>query len=399
MGSEIDEIQINNLLAVSQGLMKGGNGKLLIEKYKDTIDKLTPFDIIELENRQMIKGISITDIKRSIGKVLNAFFSPLSLYEWVKPREDTFLYYLMLENKALESRLSEIKQILKNFHLEDSFTFTRLRTKLIPKFLEILDFDNHYIKKENILFPFLEKHWVNYNPIKVMWSLHDDIRDSLKKIILILENPASIWDQLNREIGKFFFLSFGMILKEDKIVYPVAFQTIPEDDWKSMHLQSFEIPFPFIKTPIKPEIVIKDSTWKEDYTFKTSTGEVTVDQLELIFGNLPVELTIIDEDNKVIFFSESGSRIFPRAPAIIGREVQNCHPPESVEIVNRIISAFRAGTKEKAEFWFKYKEKLVFTVYNALFDKSGKYRGILEVSQDISSFKNLEGERKLLNWD
>ena len=110
-------------------------------------------------------------------------------------------------------------------------------------------------------------------------------------------------------------------------------------------------------------------------------------------------MTMIDENDKVVFFSDSDSRIFPRSSAIIGRDVQNCHPPESVHIVNEIISAFKKGTKEKAEFWFKYKEILIFTAYHALHDKSGNYRGILEVSQDISRFKDLEGERKLLNWD
>ena len=232
-----------------------------------------------------------------------------------------------------------------------------------------------------------------------MWSLHDDIRNSLKEILLILENPGSIWEQLNIEIGKFFFLTFGMIIKEERIVYPVAVETIPKEDWKKMHLQSFELPFPFIETPIKPEIIIKDSTWKKECSFKSESGEVSLDQLELVFGNLPLDITMIDENDKVLFFSESEHRIFPRSPAVIGRQVQNCHPPESVHIVNEIISAFRDGTKEKAEFWFKHKKRLIFTVYHALHDKSGNYRGILEVSQDISRFRNLEGEKRLLSWE
>ena len=399
MIDKYDEKRIADLISFSRGIMKGENGKTLMDRYKDAIDSVTPFDVIELENRQMKNGVSTSDIKKSIGKVLNAFYSSLSNYKWEEQAEGTFLYYLMLENRALELKLNTIKQILKKFHMEESFTYPMLRKKLIPLFLKILDFDNHYVKKENILFPYIEKHWNNYNPIKVMWSLHDDIRYSLKGIILILENQQGIWDQLNIEIGKFFFLTFGMIIKEERIVYPVAVETIPKEDWKKMHLQSFELPFPYIETPIKPEVIIKDSTWQKECSFKTESGEVSMDQLELIFGSLPVEMTMIDENDKVAFFSDSDSRIFLRSSAIIGRDVQNCHPPESVHIVNEIISAFKEGTKEKAEFWFKYKERLIFTVYHALHDKSGKYRGILEVSQDISRFKDLEGERRLLNWD
>ena len=399
MTDQYNKKRIEDLISFSMGVMKGENGKELIDRYQDAIDNVTPFDIIELENRQINRGVSTSDIKKSIGKVLNSFYSSLSGFEWETPAEGTFLYYLMLENRALELKLNTIKQILKKFHMEESFTYSMLRNKLIPLFLEILDFDSHYIKKENILFPYIEKHWNNYNPIKVMWSLHDDIRSSLKEIILILENPQGIWDQLNIEIGKYFSLTFGMIIKEERIIFPVAAETIPVKDWQDMHLQSFEMPFTYIETPIKPEIIIKDIAWQKECSFKTETGEVSLDQLELIFGNLPVEMTMIDENDKVIFFSDSDNRIFPRSSAIIGRKVQNCHPPESVHIVNEIISAFKEGRKEKAEFWFKFKEKLIFTVYHALHDKSGNYKGILEVSQDISRFKDLEGERKLLNWN
>ncbi|MCK5674548.1 MAG: DUF438 domain-containing protein [Spirochaetales bacterium] len=399
MKNNIDEKQIANLMDFSKGIMQGENGKQLIDRYQKAIDNVTPFDIIELENRQMNRGVSTLDIKKSIGKILNAFYTPLASYEWEKPAEGTFLYYLMLENKALEEKLNSIKQILKKYHTEESFTYQKLRQKLIPLFLEILDFDEHYIKKENVLFPYIEKHWNNYNPIKIMWSLHDDIRNSLKEIILILENPLKIWDQLNIEIGRFFFLTFGMILKEDRIIYPVALETIPKKDWQEMHLQSFEIPFTFIETPKKPDIIIKEGSWQNECSFTTESGEISFDQLKMIFENLTVEMTMIDENDKVVFYSESENRIFPRSSAIIGRDVQNCHPPESVHIVNEIISTFKKGTKQKAEFWFNFKEKFVFTTYYALHNKSGSYKGILEVSQDIRRFKDLEGERKLLNWD
>ncbi len=399
MTFKCNEKRIDALIAFSMGIMNGENGKNLIEKYRKYIDTVTPFEVIELENRQMSAGVSTAKIKENIGKVLNAFYSSLSEYKWEKPEEGTFLYYLMLENRALEKKLNRIKQLLKKIHTDKTFTYPLLRKKLIPLFLEILDFDEHYIKKENILFPYIEKYWDSFNPIKVMWSLHDDIRNSIKKIILILENPSGIWEQLNIEMGRFFFLTFGMILKEERIIFPVAVTTIPEKDWQKMHLESFNRPFTFIESPTKPEIIIKEGSWQKECSFITETGEVSMDQLQLIFGNLPVEMTMIDENDKVVFFSESDNRIFPRSSSIIGRSVQNCHPPESVHIVNKIIETFKKGIKQKAEFWFKYKEKFIFTTYYALHNKTDIYKGILEVSQDISRFKNLEGEKKLLNWD
>jgi len=166
-----------------------------------------------------------------------------------------------------------------------------------------------------------------------------------------------------------------------------------------MHLQSFDLPFSFIETPKKPEIIFQEGFQQNECLFKTDSGEVSLNQLELIFRNLPVEMTMINENDKVVFFSDSENRIFPRSSAIIGRGVQNCHPPESVHIVNEIISAFKKGTKQKAEFWFKFRDKFIFTTYYALHNKSGTYKGILEVSQDITRFKNLEGERRLLNWN
>jgi len=399
MKNNLDEKQIQNLLTFSRGIMNGENGKNLIEKYKESISTVTPLEVIELENRQIKSGIPTSKIKKNIGQVLNTFFLSLSEYKWENPPEGTFLYYLMKENRALEIRLNTVKQILKDYNTNTEFTYQNLRNKLIPIFLEILDFDKHYIKKENILFPYLEKYWHNYNPIKVMWSLHDDIRNSLKKLLLIIENPGSQWNDLNIEIGKFFFLVIGMIFKEEKIIFPAAFETIPEKEWKTMHLQSFEMPFSLIESPIKPEIIIKEGKWQKECTYKADSGEISLDQLEMIFRNLPVELTMIDDNDKVVFFSDSDNRIFPRSPAIIGRAVQNCHPPESVHIVNEIIETFKKGTKQKAEFWFNFRNKFVFTTYYALHNKSGTYKGILEVSQDISRFKNLEGERRLLNWD
>ena len=239
-----------------------------------------------------------------------------------------------------------------------------------------------------------------------MWSLHDDIRKKLKNIIQILKSETSSWTDLNKEIGAYYFLVFGMIQKENLIVYPVAAETVSTEEWGKMHHQSFEYPFPFIESPIKPEDrkepVKKEQTKKFQIdgglTFKSETGALNLDQILLILNNLTVEITFVDENDIVRYFSRPANRFFPRSPAVIGRAVQNCHPPESVHIVEEIVDAFRNGKKDSAKFWLEIKGKFILIQYFALRDDKNAYKGVLEVSQDVTDIRTLKGEQRLLDW-
>ena len=133
-----------------------------------------------------------------------------------------------------------------------------------------------------------------------------------------------------------------------------------------------------------------------DIFWKVETGELHKDQLELLLNTLPLDITFVDENDEVRYFSNPKDRFFPRSPAIIGRKVQKCHPPESVHIVEKIIEDFKAGIKKEAKFWVQMKGKFILIKYFAMHDDDGIYRGILEVSQDITEIKKLEGEKRLL---
>ena len=137
----------------------------------------------------------------------------------------------------------------------------------------------------------------------------------------------------------------------------------------------------------------------DEYVIHSETGDITTEQALLIFSALPVDISFVDEHNKLRFFSRPKDRIFPRSPAAIGRDVKNCHPPESVHVVEEIIEAFRDGRQEQASFWIEVKGKFVLIQYYALRDQENNYRGVLEVSQDISGIKKLQGQRRLLQWD
>jgi DUF438 domain-containing protein len=402
-----NEKRVEDLLAFSLGMMSGEDGRMLIEKYKETIEHVTPHDMLKLEDKQMQMGITPKAIKKDVDKVINVFFRKLKEYSWKKPEEGTFLYYLMLENKAFEFKLSNVKKIIKSYKGREIADFKQLKDDLLNLYEELKEFEAHYIKKENILFPFLEKKWSSYRPLKVMWSLHDDIRKKLKQIIQTLKSDTSLWIDLNKKIGAYYFLVFGMIQKEDLIIYPVASETVSDDEWEEMHKQSFEYPFPFIETPVKPESTKEPVSEKQtgisqidgDLKLKSETGELNFEQILLLLNSLPVDITFVDENDVVKFFSRPEERFFPRSPAIIGRTVQNCHPPESVHIVGKIVNAFKNGEKDNARFWLQLNGKFILIQYFALRNNKGEYKGVLEVSQDIAGIRTLEGEQRLLDWD
>ena len=394
--------RVEELLEFSLGMMNGEDGKILIEKYRDAIEHITPHDMLEMEDRQVQMGITPKTIKQDIEKVLNVFFKSLKQYPWKNPEEGSFLYSLMLENQALIFKLNQIKKVLKSYKRQQGDNFHQLKLELLPRFRQLSEFESHYVKKENILFPYLENNWQNYRPLTVMWSLHDDIRNKLKTIITLLEDVNGKWNDFNREMSQYFFLVFGMVQKEDLIIYPVATETVSSTDWQKMYEQSFDYSFPFIEPPQK---LTEESVHRADRGFPPATvtesamGTLSFEQALLVFDHLPVDITFVDENNKVRFFNRAKDRFFPRSPAIIGRDVKNCHPPESVHIVEKIIEEFRSGEKDQADFWIQMQGKFILIRYYAVRNDAGEYQGVLEVSEDITEIRKLEGEKRLLDWD
>lgn len=398
------EKRLEALMAFTLGMMNGEDGKTLIETYKDAIENITPHDMLKLEDKQMQMGITPEQIKGDIEKIINVFFKNLDSYKWKKPSDGSFLFYLMLENEAFTFKLNQVKKVIRNYKGREESEFNKLKSELLSHFIKFQEFDSHYIKKENILFSYLEQLWESYRPLKVMWSLHDDIRKTLKELISMLESDKTGWQDFNKLLGKYFSLVFRMIQKENIIIFPVATETVNEEAWNQMHIQSFEYPFPFIEAPEKPKDTDAGKLNKERENNKkgdiiSDTGSLNAEQVLLAFNHLPVDITIVDENDKVLFFNKAKDRFFPRSPAIVGRLVQNCHPSESVHIVEKIVEAFKIGKKDKADFWIQMKGKFILIQYFALRDENGNYKGVIEVSQDITEIRNLQGEKRLLNWE
>jgi PAS domain S-box-containing protein len=229
-----------------------------------------------------------------------------------------------------------------------------------------------------------------------MWSFHDDFRKSVRRIEDILSGTEDI-QVLNRELGRLFFVVFPIIFREEKIVFPVAYKAIPENTWSEMLAGSMEIGWCY---DVKPRLQKKrEAEGIDTVLFDLGTGLLSPEQVSIMLDTLPVDITYIDENDEVIYFSGSRHRIFPRSNAIIGRKVQNCHPPESVHIVNEIIDAFRNGSKDHADFHINMKGRFIQIRYFALRNELKEYKGVIEVSQDITEIRNLEGEKRLLDWN
>ena len=393
----------DELYAFSVGIFNGGKRKEFIEKYQDAIDNLTPADVFYLVHELTKKDFSVYQVKQQVGKILNIFFEPLKKYNKKIPAKNTFLYYLEEENREAKIRLQKIKDILKLINKEKKIS-EKFANELHDLFVDFSEYEKHYSKKENILFPYIEKSDDRHYCLKVMWAFHDEYRDTLKEIITISDNKNPDLHELNDLIGRFFFAVVPVIFREEYILFPVALEILQENDFEEMLLQSFEIGFSFIQSPEKQLNENKINDNKNDYSalgdlfVDLETGKLLPEQIILLINNLPVDITYVDKNDVVRFFSNPKHRFFTRSKAIIGRTVQNCHPHESVHIVEQILDAFKTGEKDNARFWIQMKAHFILIDYYALHDSDGNYKGTIEVSQDVTDIRKLTGEQRLLDW-
>ncbi|NLZ94148.1 MAG: DUF438 domain-containing protein [Firmicutes bacterium] len=391
--------KVKRLVRYVQGLLQQENGRKLYETYKKEIESVTPQEVFTIFHQQLVKGFNVEEILVVLDKVINVFYNSLVNYQWEKPAASSFLDYLRGENEALLVRLNSIKKIIKN---EKDLSVKQ--AALLPQIIELQKFKHHYEKKENILFPLLENKMEKFSGLTIMWGLHEKIKEQLRLLITYLKSKQCREDKLNEMVGKMIFAMHGLVKKEELILFPVASESLTEEEWLQMHIQSLEYKFPFINKPqdaqdnYAEEKRIKDNFFS-DGLLHTETGVLEPEQILMILNTLPLDLTFVDENNKVRFFTKPEDRIFPRSPAIIGRDVEKCHPPQSIDTVEKIINAFRAGKQNHATFWLEAQGKKILIQYFALRDSSGQYRGVLELSQDITEITNIKGERRLLHWE
>lgn len=388
--------RLEHLIRFAGRLISGENGRELVDEYQSLINTITAPETMQVFDNLLVQGIPVEVVKKNVGKLINLFFKSLNAAPLNTPGDGHFLHYLMLENREAEKIMTSIKTVIKPL-LTDNSQDNSLLPKLRTLLHQLKDYELHYIKKENILFPYLESTFSQHRCLQLMWSFHDDFRKSLKTLELLLNSEQPDKAQMNIELGKLFFVVIPIIFREEKIVFPVALRAIPEKSWSEMLAQSSEIGWAYGINPQSSEIAENYYT-SSNGLINLGTGLLNASQIALMLNNLPVDITFVDEHDEVRYFSGAKHRIFPRSKAIIGRKVQNCHPPESVHIVNEIVEAFRSGKKDSAEFWIQMKSRFIHIRYFALRDESGQYKGTIEVSQDATEIKTLEGEKRLLDW-
>jgi DUF438 domain-containing protein len=247
-----------------------------------------------------------------------------------------------------------------------------------------------------VLFPVIEQAWPDYRCLQIMWSFHDDIRRNIKSVLEQLVQSEIDFKLFNRCIGDVFFNMLAIKFREERILFPYVLSTIPENQLNSLQVEAFKLGYPYIQPP-KP-IIKEERPDVESGMANLGTGLLSIEQIKLIFNHLPVDITFVDEQNKVKFFSSPAKRIFPRTVAIIGRDVSNCHPKESVHVVEQIVESFKKGKKSQADFWIKMRGEFILIRYFAVRDALGNYKGVIEVSQEVSEIRALEGEKRLLDW-
>lgn len=395
--SEISQNQnkrIKKLIEVSELTIKTGNARSFILENREFINKVIPSDFIFLFDELIRLGYTMDELKTASNKILNIFHIPIQEYPTFLPEKDSFLWLLSENNRVMEKMLSQISPVFKQLNKEPENQ--ELVKTVLYLFKELQKFEAYYTIKENVLFPAIERQWPNYRCLQIMWSFHDDIRRKIKGIIQTLSELPIDLKTLNPLVGDVFFNMTTIKFREEKIVFPLMLSTFPEEQLHKLLEESAALGFPYVQPEnleVKPTMSGYDNGLVD-----LGTGQMSIEQLILLFNHLPIDITFVDETDTVRFFSTPKKRIFPRTNAIIGRKVQNCHPPESMHVVSLIIESFKNGSKDKADFWIKMHETFILIQYFAVRDKSQQYKGVIEVTQEITEIQAISGEKRILDW-
>ncbi len=370
------------LKSIMKQLHQGASVEEIKEKAKEVLKELTPTEIAEVEQELINEGVPREMIQKLCDIHLAVFKESLEKQEVSVPSWHP-VYILMEEHKMVLSFADKLKQAHE--------------TDLIEHILHHLkDSEKHYLREENVLFPYLEKHGVT-EPPAIMWQEHDKIREMEKKLYDLFDGNKI--DEVREMAYDLHEMLSNHFYKENNILFPTGLKVIGENEWKDIRQQFDDIGYCCF-TPEPEEIKEEEACISEEPTdmINFETGSFTKDELETMLNALPVDITFVDKDDKVRYFSQSKDRIFVRTKAIIGRTVQQCHPSKSVDVVNKIVNEFKNGNRDKTEFWLDMNGRKIYIRYFPV-RREGKYIGTLEVTQDITDIKKIEGQKRLLDWE
>ena len=366
-------------------------------------------EIAAMEQQLMAEGMPVDEVRAMCdlhAEVLSEVMRPVQ----IRPRSvpghpvDTF----QRENRAIEHAADAARDALAQLGAVPEGGDTTAALHAARAAVNALfDVEKHYERKELLLFPFLEKHGIT-GPSKVMWAKDDEARALLRALGEALGQadvtPAE-WRLLNETVGAQALGAIrSMVFKEENILLPLALDTLTRDEWGEVWRESPRVGWCLVEpgTDFRPPdtaVPTDTATLPPGRALVLPTGHLSLAQLQALFETLPVDLTFVDADDRVAFFSEGPRRVFARSKTIVGRKVQHCHPPHSVEVVERILDDFRSGRQSVAEFWITFHGRFVHIRYFAVRGEESRYLGCLEVTQDVTHIRGLEGERRLLHYE
>ena len=398
-------------------------GKISLEEarksLKDRVQQLAPYEIAIIE-QEMVEETEDECIKEDIQAMLEVFQDVLVTKDQELPENHPISCYRRENAKMKEFLLS----------VEDLVQYPVIKYQWLELYEELLKFKIHLSRKQNQLYPVLEKKGFT-RPTTTMWTLDDFIRDEIAECYKLL-----LEDKEEEFIGKQAELVADvrdLMDKEENILYPTSLEMISEEEFRYMAEGDQEIGFAYISVQADKSgtsasasssasastagaplsglssapgfaeelagLLGKYGFNNKEEKLNVSTGQLTLEQINLIYQHMPVDLSYVDENELVCFYTDTKHRVFPRSKNVIGRDVKNCHPKASVHIVEEIIKKFRSGEQDKAEFWINKPDLFIYIIYYAVRDENGKFRGVLEMMQDCTHIRSLQGSQTLLTWE
>ena len=400
--------RIRVLKDIIKHLHAGNPPEQVQRQMQEIVRQTDASEIMAMEQELIAEGMPVEEVRSMCdlhSKATRDVLVQLPIRKAIAPGHpvDTF----RRENEALRGAIGAMTQTLAELQTtNEAPDVAAILLRFRQSFNELMDIDKHYQRKEHALFSCLERHGIT-GPSKVMWAKDDDVRNLLKRLgECIHSDPDDIakWKMNLGEAANAVLKAVQeMIYKEENILLPMSLEMLSEDEWAEIWSVSPKYGWCIVEPQqgYKPAVGTTPESMKvpPSGALMLPTGNVSLEQLVAVFSTLPLDLTFVDADDRVAFFTEGPDRIFARSKAIIGRKVQHCHPPRSVETVDQILTDFRSGRQSVAEFWINFHDKFVHVRYFAVRNSDGAYLGTVELTQDLTPLRALQGERRLLEYD
>lgn len=400
--------QINNReyrkQVIKQVISELHQGKTVEEvkgRFEEAFQGVSATEISEVEQALVAEGLPISEIQRLCdvhAAVFKGSIAEIHQSDDLSKIPGHPANVLKLENQHIERLVtSRIEPHLASLPNANAFEALQEGVRALAAI------DLHYVRKENMLFPYMEKYGI-VAPPKVMWGVHDEIRAQIKEVLALMAEQGPSAPALREKAAALAEKVLEMIFKEEKIMLPMLLEHLTPDEWRSIAADSADMGYMIEDVPKwglpgdgKLPTGMEKMEAPAPGSINMPSGVMKVEELIAVLNTLPFDMTFVDKEGVVRYFSEGKERIFPRARSIIGRQVANCHPPASVHVVEKIVEDLQSGEKDHEDFWINMGDKYVLIRYFAVRDEQGEYMGVLEVSQNIKPIQEITGEKRLVS--